>query len=80
MCGILYGLILWALTSNDVIVGSKNIINNLMYGSVASATDTVAIITLFTELNVNPQLYSLVFGESVLNDAVAIVLFRYFYL
>lgn len=28
------------------------------------------------ELNCDPLLYSLVFGESVLNDAVAIVLFR----
>ena len=28
-------------------------------------------------MNVHPTVYSLVFGESVLNDAVAIVLFRY---
>ena len=28
------------------------------------------------ELNCDPLLYSLVFGESVLNDAVAIVLFK----
>ena len=31
------------------------------------------------ELHCDPLLYSLVFGESVLNDAVAIVLFRVFY-
>ena len=30
------------------------------------------------ELNCDPLLYSLVFGESVLNDAVAIVLFKTF--
>lgn len=31
------------------------------------------------ELHCDPLLYSLVFGESVLNDAVAIVLFRVFF-
>lgn len=30
------------------------------------------------ELNLDPLLYSIVFGESVLNDAVAIVLFNTF--
>ena len=32
------------------------------------------------ELNCDPLLYSLVFGESVLNDAVAIVLFKVTYI
>ena len=41
-----------------------------------SATDTVATLAVFSHLDVPPLLHNLVFGESVLNDAVAIVLFR----
>ncbi len=36
----------------------------------------VTILALFNDLNVDVDLYALVFGESVLNDAVAIVLTR----
>ena len=52
----------------------------LMFGSLISAVDTVATLSILgnPELNCDPLLYSLVFGESVLNDAVAIVLFKTF--
>lgn len=45
-------------------------------GALLSATDTVAVLAIFQALNVDPQLYMVVFGESVLNDAVALILFR----
>jgi sodium/hydrogen exchanger 8 len=38
----------------------------------------VATLALFQVIDVDPTLYMLVFGESVLNDAVAIVLYRTF--
>lgn len=44
-------------------------------GALISATDAVATLSVFSELDVPPLLYNLVFGESVLNDAVAVVLF-----
>ncbi|CAF0937759.1 unnamed protein product [Adineta steineri] len=43
-------------------------------GSLNSAIDPVAILSIFQVLNVDQLLYMLVFGESILNDAVAIVL------
>lgn len=45
-------------------------------GSLISAVDPVSTISVFGRLNVNPSLFNIVFGESVLNDAVAIVLTR----
>uniref|UniRef100_F6U823 Cation/H+ exchanger transmembrane domain-containing protein n=3 Tax=Ciona intestinalis TaxID=7719 RepID=F6U823_CIOIN len=44
------------------------------FGSLVSAVDPVATIAIFKALNVDPTLNMLVFGESILNDAVAIVL------
>lgn len=35
---------------------------------------TVTVLAIFSDLNVDTDLYAVVFGESVLNDAVAIVL------
>ncbi|KAJ8347924.1 hypothetical protein SKAU_G00265130 [Synaphobranchus kaupii] len=46
----------------------------LLFGAIVSATDPVTVLAIFNELNVDVDLYALLFGESVLNDAVAIVL------
>mmetsp|Transcript_44256 Transcript_44256/g.108674 ORF Transcript_44256/g.108674 Transcript_44256/m.108674 type:complete len:462 (-) Transcript_44256:1123-2508(-) len=50
----------------------------LTWGALISAVDPVATIAVFNALKVNKTLHFLVFGESTLNDAVAIVLFRTF--
>ena len=44
------------------------------FGSLISATDPVCTLALFQTMNVDQDLYAIVFGESVLNDAVSIVL------
>ncbi|KAF8782822.1 Sodium/hydrogen exchanger 8 like protein [Argiope bruennichi] len=44
------------------------------FGSLVSAVDPVATIAIFHALDVEPVLNMLVFGESILNDAVSIVL------
>ena len=51
-------------------------LDTLYFGAVISATDPVTILAIFSELHVDVNLYALVFGESVLNDAIAIVLTR----
>ena len=48
----------------------------LAFGSLIAATDTVSIVGILEAKRVDPHLYSLVFGESALNDAVAIVLYK----
>ena len=48
----------------------------LLFGSLISATDPVAVIALFKELGAPKQLAILVEGESLFNDATAIVTFN----
>ena len=55
---------------------SFSFVECMIYGSLISATDPVTVLAIFQSMNVQPDLYALVFGESVLNDAVAIVLYR----
>ncbi|KAG7467191.1 hypothetical protein MATL_G00150720 [Megalops atlanticus] len=46
----------------------------LFFGAIISATDPVTVLAIFNELHADVDLYALLFGESVMNDAVAIVL------
>lgn len=50
----------------------------LTFASLISATDPVSTLTIFQSKKVDPRLFYLVFGESVLNDAVGLVLFNAF--
>ncbi|GAB5588505.1 monovalent cation:H+ antiporter [Umbelopsis nana] len=49
-------------------------LDSLIFGAILSATDPVTILAIFSQLGVDPKLFSIISGESLLNDAVAIVL------
>ncbi|HEU4489854.1 MAG TPA: sodium:proton antiporter [Jiangellales bacterium] len=48
----------------------------LLFGALISATDPVAVVAIFRELGVPKRLLTIVEGESLLNDGVAIVLYQ----
>merc|ERR1719265_737549 len=50
--------------------------SNFVFAALISAVDPVATLSTYTELKVEPLLNIMVFGESTINDAIAIVLFN----
>ena len=51
-------------------------ISALLLGTILAITDTVSVIAVFKEVSVPPRLTTIVEGESLLNDGVALVIFN----
>ena len=67
-------LYLWTRLSLDGV--KVGFVESMAVGATLSATDPVTILAIFTTYKVDPKLYTIIFGESILNDAIAIVLFE----
>lgn len=73
-----FGLMVWLFCLTPLVreQASLSLIECLLFGAMVSATDPVTTLAIFSDLRVPKVLYANVFGESVFNDAVAIVLYR----
>lgn len=68
------GSLLYAVCQIDVTgLSHIGLLANLLFGSIISAVDPVAVLAVFEEIHINELLHILVFGESLLNDAVTVV-------
>jgi len=70
------GVILWLWAKITPEGLSITFVEAMSVGATLSATDPVTILAIFNTYKVDPKLYTVIFGESILNDAVAIVLFE----
>ncbi|KAL3912607.1 MAG: hypothetical protein SGILL_006815, partial [Bacillariaceae sp.] len=72
-------LILWIVAKCGLSGGFQPTLAELLtFGALISSTDPVSTLAVFQAKRVDPRLFYLCFGESVLNDALAIVLFYSF--
>ena len=69
---ICIGCLFWGLAN----VAGASLATALLVGASLSATDPVSVVALFRELGVNKRLTTLMEGESLFNDGVAVVAFN----
>uniref|UniRef100_A0A8C4H4A8 Sodium/hydrogen exchanger n=1 Tax=Dicentrarchus labrax TaxID=13489 RepID=A0A8C4H4A8_DICLA len=73
------GMSLFAICQIEAFeVQDINLQENLLFASIISAVDPVAVLSVFEDVSVNEQLYIVVFGECLFNDAVTVVLYNMF--
>jgi sodium/hydrogen exchanger 3 len=75
---LMIGLTLNLFAMIDLFSSKFEVIDLFIFASLISAVDPVAVLATFVEIHVNDMLYIVVFGESLLNDAVSVVLYRMF--
>mmetsp|Transcript_252 Transcript_252/g.540 ORF Transcript_252/g.540 Transcript_252/m.540 type:complete len:934 (-) Transcript_252:70-2871(-) len=73
--GVVMGTLLTAWFGKNVLPYGWDWPIALVFGSILSATDPVAVVALFNTLGVSPRLTMIISGESLLNDGTAIVIF-----
>lgn len=70
------GIILFIYTKLGFESINISFVDALAVGATLSATDPVTILSIFNSYKVDPKLYTIIFGESLLNDAICIVMFE----
>lgn len=76
IAAMILGVLLFAWTSLGLEGVNISLLDAISVGAALSATDPVTILSIFNAYKVDPKLYSIIFGESLLNDAICIVMFE----
>ncbi|KAI8927559.1 Sodium/hydrogen exchanger family-domain-containing protein [Entophlyctis helioformis] len=72
---IIIGVLVYMFVLTGIHNLNMSFLDCFVFGAILSSTDPVTVLSIFNQLKVDPKLYAIIFGESLLNDSVAIVLF-----
>lgn len=73
---VILGVLVYIWTALGLEGIELSFVDAVAMGATLSATDPVTILSIFNTYQVDPKLYTIIFGESLLNDAVCIVIFE----
>jgi len=76
LSAVVIGTLLWLYTRVPIEGLDLSFVEAISVGATLSATDPVTILAIFNTYKVDPKLYTVIFGEAILNDAIAIVMFE----
>lgn len=77
--GVLIGAALMGAITKVILPYNWSWTLSMVFGSILSATDPVAVVALLKSVGASPKLTILIVGESLLNDGSAMVLFTLFF-
>lgn len=77
--GVLIGAALMGVVAKILLPYHWSWTLSMVFGSILSATDPVAVVSLLKSVGASPKLTILIVGESLLNDGSAMVLFTLFF-
>ncbi|KAI8851407.1 Sodium/hydrogen exchanger family-domain-containing protein [Chytridium lagenaria] len=72
---LVIGLLIYLIVLTGIHGLELTFLDCIVFGAILSSTDPVTVLAIFHQMRVDPKLYAIIFGESILNDSVAIVLF-----
>ncbi|GFN73962.1 monocarboxylate transporter [Plakobranchus ocellatus] len=77
---LIIGLSMYGLSHTGAMgdIVNMGLMEYLVFAALIVAVDPVAVLAVFSEIGVNNVLYFIVFGESLLNDGVTVVLYSVF--
>ena len=76
--GVVLGAFLTAAFVKYVLPITQSWAHGLILGSIVSATDPVAILSLLKDVGADKKLATIISGESLINDGTSVVLFKLF--
>lgn len=71
---------MWAIGQTGFFSFELPMLDVFLFSSLISAVDPVAVLAVFEEIHVDEILYIVVFGESLLNDAVTVSILVFYFL